>query len=144
MKVWEVATGRCMRTWALGAAALAAAWCPDRALHIVSAVTKDRAVLLPFGAPAAPAPQAQLCCELHALVMVMQAAPQQACRISHVLSLKASSVTWLCDGCCAETGNAELDAASTAALQLPSAAQTAPNAGVQWQVCLLLVNSREA
>ena len=49
-RVWQVATGRCMQTWQLGSGGLAVAWCPDRAVRIVSAVTRDRAILLPFGA----------------------------------------------------------------------------------------------
>lgn len=49
-RVWEVATGRCMRAWQLGSAGLAVAWCPDPTVRLVSAVTRNRAVLLPFGA----------------------------------------------------------------------------------------------
>lgn len=49
VRAWEVATGRCVHTWQLGAPALAVAWCPDAAVRIVSAVTRDKAVLLPLG-----------------------------------------------------------------------------------------------
>ncbi len=49
VRAWEVATGRCVHTWQLGAPALAVAWCPDATVRIVSAVTRDKAVLLPLG-----------------------------------------------------------------------------------------------
>lgn len=46
MRLWEVATARCVRVWELGAAVSCVAWCPNPALHILSAVSGTTAVLL--------------------------------------------------------------------------------------------------
>ena len=56
MRLWEVATARCVRVWELGGTVSSVAWCPDPALHILSAVSGSTAVLLWSGAPPA-APQ---------------------------------------------------------------------------------------
>lgn len=49
VKVWEVATGRCMRTWELSAGVKCVAWCPNQALCLLAAVIEDRVLLLSPG-----------------------------------------------------------------------------------------------
>lgn len=49
VRVWEVSTARCARTWRLGSPALAVAWCPAGGLRILSAATQHAAHLLPVG-----------------------------------------------------------------------------------------------
>lgn len=43
--VWEVSTGRCVRTVAVGGTVRSVAWCPNQALSLV-AVAADRKCLL--------------------------------------------------------------------------------------------------
>ena len=45
LKVWEVATGRCLRTWDCGGVVRSVAWCPNTALSLV-AVAVDTSVHL--------------------------------------------------------------------------------------------------
>lgn len=54
VRLWEVASGRCMHTWQLGGPGggdsqpvVAVAWCPSPALRLVSAAVGRRVVLLP-------------------------------------------------------------------------------------------------
>eukprot|EP00798_Chlamydomonas_sp_ICE-L_P004053 gene4053-14139_t len=48
IKLWEVQSGRCMRTWKMGAAVESVAWCTG-AHRIISAASGMRVVLLPPG-----------------------------------------------------------------------------------------------
>jgi ribosome biogenesis protein ERB1 len=36
VQVWEVATGRCLKTWAVGGVVKSVAWCPNSALSLVA------------------------------------------------------------------------------------------------------------
>lgn len=49
VRLWEVATARCMRTWDLGARVHCVAWCPASGLRIISAAVGNSVVLLPAG-----------------------------------------------------------------------------------------------
>ncbi|KAK9914855.1 hypothetical protein WJX75_001346 [Coccomyxa subellipsoidea] len=49
VRLWEVATARCMRTWDLGARVHCVAWCPAAGLRIISAAVGKSVVLLPAG-----------------------------------------------------------------------------------------------
>ena len=51
VRLWEVRTGRCTRTWTLGGAVHCVAWCPNAALSLLAAVVDTRVILLPTGAP---------------------------------------------------------------------------------------------
>lgn len=42
LRLWEVASGRCMATWQLGGAVHAVAWCPDPKLQLLSAVVGSK------------------------------------------------------------------------------------------------------
>ncbi len=50
LKLWEVRTGRCMRTWELGSPVHCVAWCPNADLRILAAAFDKKVVLLPSGA----------------------------------------------------------------------------------------------
>ncbi len=50
VRLWEVQTGRCMRTWALGSPVHCVSWCPAAGLRILAAAAGNRIVLLPAGA----------------------------------------------------------------------------------------------
>ena len=52
MRLWEVATARCVRVWQLGSPVSCVAWCPNPALPVLSAVSGHTAVLLWSGANA--------------------------------------------------------------------------------------------
>ncbi|KAG2483393.1 hypothetical protein HYH03_017745 [Edaphochlamys debaryana] len=58
LRIWEVRTGRCWRTWQLGAPVAAVAWCPNPALRLVSAAVGSELVLLPSGTGPAEAEEA--------------------------------------------------------------------------------------
>eukprot|EP00092_Neocalanus_flemingeri_P039133 GFUD01042595.1.p1 GENE.GFUD01042595.1~~GFUD01042595.1.p1 ORF type:complete len:738 (-),score=267.34 GFUD01042595.1:106-2319(-) len=45
MKVWEMATGRCLKTWDMGGVVKSVAWCPNSALSLI-AVAVDTVVFL--------------------------------------------------------------------------------------------------
>eukprot|EP00887_Chlorella_sp_A99_P000863 scaffold5.g863.t1 len=78
MRLWEVATGRCMRAWQLGGGGgggggsapepvASVAWCPDPRLRLASAAVGRRLVLLPApvgGEAAAAATEAALAAAL--------------------------------------------------------------------------------
>lgn len=49
IRLWEVRTGRCSRTWTLGEPVKNVAWCPNAALALIAAAVSDRLVLLPTG-----------------------------------------------------------------------------------------------
>lgn len=49
LRLWEVSTGRCMRTWQLGSPVLSVAWCPNPATRLLSAVADKQLLLLPSG-----------------------------------------------------------------------------------------------
>ena len=49
VRLWDVPTGHCRRSWDLGAKVHAVAWCPDSKLRLVSCVIGNRVVLLPSG-----------------------------------------------------------------------------------------------
>mmetsp|Transcript_31118 Transcript_31118/g.69148 ORF Transcript_31118/g.69148 Transcript_31118/m.69148 type:complete len:730 (-) Transcript_31118:537-2726(-) len=49
VKLWEVRSGRCMKTWELGSAVQSVAWCPAASLRVVSAVAGNRVVMMPAG-----------------------------------------------------------------------------------------------
>jgi hypothetical protein len=36
VQVWEVATGRCLKTWSVGGVVKSVAWCPNSALSLVA------------------------------------------------------------------------------------------------------------
>ena len=50
VKLWEVRTGRCSRTWTLGDVVHCVAWCPNASLSLLAAAVDTRVVLLPTGA----------------------------------------------------------------------------------------------
>ena len=50
VKLWEVRTGRCSRTWTLGGVVHCVAWCPNSSLSLLAAAVDTRVVLLPTGA----------------------------------------------------------------------------------------------
>lgn len=49
VRVWEVATARCMKTWDLGTPVRSVAWCPNPQLCILAAATASRVLLLSPG-----------------------------------------------------------------------------------------------
>ncbi|PNW76993.1 hypothetical protein CHLRE_10g417950v5 [Chlamydomonas reinhardtii] len=49
LRLWEVRTGRCWRTWVLEGPVSAVAWCPQAGLRLVSAAVGNCVVLLPSG-----------------------------------------------------------------------------------------------
>lgn len=49
VKLWEVRTGRCTRTWALNAPVKCVAWCPNSGLALLAAAVDTRLVLLATG-----------------------------------------------------------------------------------------------
>ncbi|KAL6755488.1 NUC169 domain-containing protein [Haematococcus lacustris] len=57
VKMWEVRSGRCMKSWALGSPVSCVAWCP--AHHILSACTGNRVVLIPLGIGCTPEAEAE-------------------------------------------------------------------------------------
>jgi ribosome biogenesis protein ERB1 len=46
LRVWEVRTGRCLRTWTLGERVLSVAWCPNQALELLAACCGSKTLLL--------------------------------------------------------------------------------------------------
>ena len=50
LRLWEVRTGRCLRTWALGGKVACVAWCPAPAMRLLSAAVGKAVLLLPSGA----------------------------------------------------------------------------------------------
>lgn len=51
VKVWEVRTGRCSRTWSFGEPIKCVAWCPNPGLGLLAVALDKRVVLLPTGEP---------------------------------------------------------------------------------------------
>lgn len=51
VRVWEVATARCVHKWRVEPPALSVAWCPAPGLRIVAVATQDAALLLPIREP---------------------------------------------------------------------------------------------
>ena len=49
VKLWEVRTGRCSRTWTLGGVVHCVAWCPNASLSLLAAAVDTRVILLPTG-----------------------------------------------------------------------------------------------
>ena len=49
LRLWEVRTGRCLRTWPLGGLVRCVAWCPAPETRLLSAVVGKSVVLLPAG-----------------------------------------------------------------------------------------------
>lgn len=49
VRLWEVRTGRCTRTWTLGGVIQCVAWCPNAALSLLAAAVDTRVILLPSG-----------------------------------------------------------------------------------------------
>ena len=49
VRLWEVATARCMRTWNLASRVHCVAWCPAAGLRILSAAAGNSVFLLPAG-----------------------------------------------------------------------------------------------
>ncbi|KAK9831813.1 hypothetical protein WJX74_010419 [Apatococcus lobatus] len=49
LRVWEVRSGRCMRSWDLQAPIHCVAWCPNPSLRLLSAASASRLVLVPSG-----------------------------------------------------------------------------------------------
>ncbi len=49
LRLWEVRTGRCLRTWPLGGSVRCVAWCPAPETRLLSAVVSKSVVLLPAG-----------------------------------------------------------------------------------------------
>lgn len=49
VKLWEVRTGRCSRTWTLGGVVHCVAWCPNASLSLLAATVDTRVILLPTG-----------------------------------------------------------------------------------------------
>ncbi|GAX73046.1 hypothetical protein CEUSTIGMA_g499.t1 [Chlamydomonas eustigma] len=49
MKLWEVRSGRCVRTWQMGAAVHSVAWCPIEAARVVSACVGNKLVMVHAG-----------------------------------------------------------------------------------------------
>ncbi|DBA78870.1 hypothetical protein WJX77_008759 [Trebouxia sp. C0004] len=49
VRLWEVRTGRCTRTWILGGAIRCVAWCPNSGLSLLAAAVDTRVILLPTG-----------------------------------------------------------------------------------------------
>ncbi|GBF97452.1 hypothetical protein Rsub_10375 [Raphidocelis subcapitata] len=49
VRLWEVTTGRCGRSWELGGPVMSLAWCPNPELQLLSAAVGSRLVLLPSG-----------------------------------------------------------------------------------------------
>jgi WD40 repeat protein len=49
VRVWEVQTGRCMRSWQVGGCVHCVAWCPAAGMRIVAAAVGSKLVLLPAG-----------------------------------------------------------------------------------------------
>ena len=50
VKLWEVRTGRCTRTWTLGEPLKCVAWCPNPALALLAAAVNTSVLLLATGA----------------------------------------------------------------------------------------------
>ena len=50
VRLWEVRTGRCTRTWNLGGVIHCVAWCPNPGLSLLAAAVDTRVILLPSGA----------------------------------------------------------------------------------------------
>ena len=49
LRLWEVRTGRCLRSWDLGAPVHSVAWCPNSALQLLAAAVGSSVVLLAPG-----------------------------------------------------------------------------------------------
>ena len=50
LRLWEVATGRCIQTWDLQTPVSCLAWCPNPAICLLSAAAGKRVLLLSAGA----------------------------------------------------------------------------------------------
>merc|ERR1719300_606862 len=49
MKIWEIATGRCLKTWDLGGVVKCVAWCPNSALTLVAVAVDTKVHLINTG-----------------------------------------------------------------------------------------------
>jgi len=49
MKVWEIATGRCLKTWDMGGVVKSVAWCPNAALSLVAVAVESVVYLINTG-----------------------------------------------------------------------------------------------
>ena len=49
MKIWEVDTGRCLRTWDMGGVVRSVAWCPNTALSLVAVAVDTKLFLINTG-----------------------------------------------------------------------------------------------
>jgi len=49
MKVWELATGRCLKTWDMGGVVKSVAWCPNSALSLVAVAVETVVYLINTG-----------------------------------------------------------------------------------------------
>jgi len=49
MKVWELATGRCLKTWDMGGVVKCVAWCPNNALSLLAVAVETKVFLLNTG-----------------------------------------------------------------------------------------------
>lgn len=49
MKIWEIATGRCLKTWDLGGVVKCVAWCPNSALSLVAVAVDTKVHLINTG-----------------------------------------------------------------------------------------------
>ncbi len=49
LRLWEVKSGRCMRSWDLQAPIHCLAWCPNQTLRLLSAASASHVILLPSG-----------------------------------------------------------------------------------------------
>ncbi|KAA6423515.1 MAG: ribosome biogenesis BOP1 protein [Trebouxia sp. A1-2] len=49
VRLWEVRTGRCTRTWTLSGVIHCVAWCPNPGLSLLAAAVDTRVILLPTG-----------------------------------------------------------------------------------------------
>lgn len=49
MKLWEVMTGRCQRTWEIGARVSSVSWCPDAGLRRAACTSGNQVILFDSG-----------------------------------------------------------------------------------------------
>ena len=111
LRLWEVRSGRCMRSWDLQAPIHCVAWCPNQAMRLLSAASASRVVLLPSGQPA---PCHGLIPACHLLLpsacgpgASCQVIIQQPCKAHHVRRLLQAlhcSFPFLLDACFALAG----------------------------------------
>merc|ERR1712013_643717 len=49
MKVWEIGTGRCLKTWDMGGVVKSLAWCPNSALSLIAVAVESVVYLINTG-----------------------------------------------------------------------------------------------